>query len=112
MGEFPEHDQTATGSDDPQRIVNLTAHAVARIGDRFTFLRKLNRHLEGQERKAGLLSDVVSVLIALYKRNPETFETLGKQFGSDLAQRRAAAKAATNGGTPAQTQGVTATHAT
>lgn len=97
VGEFPEVD-TSAEDEDPQRIVNLTAHAVARVADRFSWVRKLSRHMEGTERKAGLLSDIAAVTFALYKRNPAVMESLATQFRADLQAQRAARQAPANGG--------------
>lgn len=102
IGEFPDGDLSGGGeSDDPTRLTRLVAHAVARVGDRFTVVRKFSRHLEGADRRAGLLSDVSAALIELYKRNPEIVESLGKQAAQNFAAHREVRKAAT---TQPQTQ--------
>lgn len=80
---------------DPQKLAKLTAHAVARIADRFPLSRKVSRHLEGKERRAGLLSDIGAILVCLYERNPEAVEqfAINLKDGAMMArQQRAAAK--------------------
>lgn len=109
VGEFPETATVTPESEDPERLVNLTAHAVARIADRFTFVRRFSRHFEGSEKRAGILSDLAAVIFTLYKRNPGTFEVFGKQVGAELAERRrqqAAAKTSSNGNQTPQTERV------
>lgn len=106
VGEFPETALNA-GGDDPQKLVRIVAHGVARVSDRFSFLRKLSRHAEGQEKRAGLVSDVIAAAVTLYERNPELIKQLGTNFAQDLQQRRAAAaeqKAAEQAVKQAQTQ--------
>lgn len=89
VGEFPDADADAAISEsDPARLVRTTAHAVARIGDRFTLVRKLSRHMEGQDKRSGIFSDLFAVLTELYRRNPEAFEQLGKQAADDFKTRR------------------------
>lgn len=89
VGEIPDLDSNGEGAgNDPERLTRLVAHAVARVGDRFTVLRKLNRHLEGSDRRAGLLSDVAAALMELYRRNPEAMESLGKQAGANFVAHR------------------------
>ncbi len=111
VGDFPELDASANG-DDPQAIARLVAHAVARVGDKFRFLRRFSRHLEGADKRAGLLSDIAAVTYALYKRNPDAAEQLAKNFAAEVKQRRAVAQArqaaASNSGqSQTKPQGVT-----
>lgn len=87
VGEFPSNNETVNESD-PQKIVNVTAHAVARVGDRFGFLRKFSRHAEGQEKRAGLLSDLVQALLALYERNPDLVREALTGFAQEMKQRK------------------------
>lgn len=90
VGEFPQS-ANGTGVNDPQEIVNIVAHLVARIADRFSFLRKWSRNSEGTDKKAGLMSDVFSATVALYERNPEVTKQLVGSFASDVQRRRAMA---------------------
>lgn len=90
VGEFPEVASIANGTDDPEHIAKITAHAVARIGDKFPLFRKISRHMEGADRRAGILSDVVAALIALYKRNPEAAEQLARGLVSEVKAQRLA----------------------
>ena len=90
VGEFPETALSASG-EDPQKLVRIVAHGLARVSDRFSFLRKLSRHAEGQEKRAGLVSDVIAAAVTLYERNPELIKHLGTNFAQDLQQRRTAA---------------------
>lgn len=86
VGEFPE--VTAADGDDPERLVKITAHAIARVADRFTILRRVSRHLEGTERRAGILSDIASAAHTLYSRNPETVQALAQAFVNDYQKAR------------------------
>lgn len=85
--------------DDPYLISRLTARIVARTGDRFAFVRKFSRHFEGQDKRAGVFSDLVAVLAAVYKRNPQAVEDLAGQVATEMQSRRAAQRAPSNGGT-------------
>lgn len=86
VGEFPT--PTAVEGDDPERLVKLTAHAIARVADRVTFLRRVSRHLEGTERRAGILSDLAAAAHTLYARNPETVQALAHAFVNDYKKAR------------------------
>ena len=89
VGELPASKASElAGNEDPAQLVNIVAHAVARIGDRFGFVRKLSRHAEGQEKRAGIVSDITSALFTLYKRNPEEMQKLGTALYADIRQRR------------------------
>lgn len=100
VGEFPALDSTGDGTDDPQKLAKLTAHALARVADRFTFARKVTRHFEGTERRAGVLSDIAAAMYALWRRNPEAVEQLARNFGQELTARRAAQAPAETPETP------------
>lgn len=89
VGEYPDFDGASGNGDDPEQIVRLVAHAVARVGDRFRFLRRFSRNMEGQEKRAGVLSDLLSAIWALYKRNPDSAEELARRIAAEVAQQRA-----------------------
>lgn len=80
----------ADATDDPERLVGIVARVVARTGDRFSAIRKLSRHFEGKDKRSGLLSDVTAAVMELYRRNPDTFHSLGKQAVQDFNARRTA----------------------
>jgi hypothetical protein len=84
--------------DDPTRPARILAHAIARAADRVPPLRKLSRHIEGTENKAGLGSDLLSAAWDLYTRNQEQFEDILRQYSEGVARRRAQGKAGENGG--------------
>lgn len=96
---------TTSGVDeDPERPVRILAHAIARTADRFPLLRKMSRHMEGVEKRSGIMSDLIAEGIALYDRNTEEIDRLVGQYVGSIRQtaqqRQAARKAAsTNGGT-------------
>lgn len=69
---------------DPQRLAKLTAHAVARVADRFSITRRFSRHLEGKERRAGILSDIGAALVCLYQRNPHAVEALAVNLKNEV----------------------------
>lgn len=96
VGEFPNFAGTGTDADDPEALARIVAHMVARIGDKFTFLRRFSRNAEGQEKRAGLLSDLVSALYALWKRNPDAAEQIARGLVSDVKAKQAA-RASANG---------------
>lgn len=102
VGEFPWKNTSAHPLDDedPTRLPRLTAHAVARFADRIAPLRKFSRHMEGTERKAGLASDLLAALMALYRRNPEAMQVMARTVASDVKVRQAARKNATSPSTP------------
>lgn len=107
MGDFPTPDDNAELDQDPQRLVGLTAHAVARIADRFPLARKFSRHMEGKEKRAGILSDIGAACVCLYKRNPQAMEALAVNFRAEVQaahQRRVTSNQSTgphtNGATP------------
>src|SRR6185437_2303979 len=95
IGQLP---QTYAGvdatPDDPERPVRLIAHALARTADRVPVLRKLSRHAEGTEKRAGLGSDLVASAWELYARNQEQVDTILQQYVTAARQRRAQAMAA------------------
>lgn len=101
IGELPESATDATlATDDPERLEKLVAHLVARVADRFAIVRRFSRHMEGTEKRAGLLSDLAAAFFELYRRNPETFERLMTAYGKEFAARQKARKAQTSNGTP------------
>lgn len=102
VGEFPNADPADLEGEDPQRLVKLVAHAVARLGDRFAFVRKMSRHLEGEEKRAGILSDLFSAAVVLYRRNPEAAQQLGRRYVAEVRERRTVKTATTNGAGPIQ----------
>jgi len=108
VGEFPNHTPDESGeTSDPTRLHRLTAHAVARVADRLGPVRKLSRHFEGKERRAGLASDIVAALWELYKRNPEAVEKLGAEVFAGVKTRQEQRSQSANGAGPGtQTQPV------
>lgn len=100
VGEIPSPNGTGNeDATDPERLTRIVARIVARSAERFPFTRKLSRHLEGQDKRSGILSDIAAAAIELYRRNPEAVENLGKQAAQDFKQRRmqrAAAKETPN----------------
>lgn len=104
VGEFPDFGGANGDTDDPQRLANIVAHAVARVGDKFSPLRRFSRNMEGQEKRAGLVSDLVAALYTLWKRNPAAAEQLARGVISDVKQRQS--QRASEAKSPT-TQGVT-----
>lgn len=101
IGEMP-HEETGTlvgENEDPEALARITAHAIARMADRIPFSRKLSRHLEGTEKRSGIMSDIGTALITMYKRNPDVIEQLAASVAQDVKVKQAARKAPTNGGT-------------
>jgi hypothetical protein len=97
IGRLPDADQVTQGdSDDPERIAKVTARIVARSGDKLGFIRNISRHFEGEDRRAGILSDLLSAAWLLYKRNPDAFETAVKQGAQLLREQQAARKTKTS----------------
>jgi hypothetical protein len=90
--------------DDPTRPARILAHAIARTADRVPMLRKISRHAEGTDRKAGLASDLLAAAWDLGVRNQVQLEALATEYlekaGARNAARRAAAAAEGNGGSP------------
>lgn len=90
VGEFPSG-STLDAEDDPQRLARVTAHAIARIADRFPLARRFTRHLEGStEKRAGLGSDLLAALVTLYRRNPEAIRKLAGDLAADVQSRQQA----------------------
>lgn len=90
IGEIPNAAPASeSGDNDPYRLHRVTAHAIARVGDRFTVIRKISRHFEGQDKRSGLLSDIAAAAWELYKRNPETLQSLGRSLAGDIQKRQA-----------------------
>lgn len=103
VGEFPSG-HTVEAEDDPQRLARVTAHAIARVADRFPMLRKVTRHLEGStEKKAGLGSDIFAALVTLYRRNPEEIRKLAGALAADVQQRQQARQPTDTTGTTVRT---------
>lgn len=90
VGEFPNGDETGTEDSDPTRVTRVTAHAIARIADHIPFSRKLSRHFEGTDNRAGLFSDLLILLTELAKRNPDLVKQRLESFGEDLSNARMA----------------------
>jgi hypothetical protein len=88
IGKFPEGGAIDT-DEDPTRLVSILAHAVARLGDRLPFTRKISRHMEGTENKAGIIADILALLTELASRNTDIIEARLANFGDDLAKARA-----------------------
>lgn len=82
---------TDTGSD-PEAPAKIIAHMIARVGDRFGVVRKFSRHMEGQEKRAGLLADAFSAFMALYARNPDLINELGEKLREDIQAKQAVRK--------------------
>jgi hypothetical protein len=105
VGEIPDM-ALANPDGDPERLAHLLAHTVARGFDRISLLRKLSRHLEGAEKRAGIGSDLLSAAVELYSRNQEAIRQLGRQYAQNVAERRTAAPSqdpvVANGATPQQ----------
>lgn len=113
VGEFPNFGGVDADADDPQRLAKIVAHAVARVGDKFAPLRRFSRNMEGQEKRAGLLSDLAAALYTLWKRNPDAAEHLARGVIADVKTRQTQrAQQASPNGQPAsapQPQGVPTT---
>lgn len=99
VGEFPSYIPTdEDASNDPERPVRLVSHAVARIADRVGPLRKLSRHLEGRESKAGLVSDLLSAGFDIYNRNSQEVDQLIVAYVNRAREKTAARQQAGSGG--------------
>lgn len=88
VGEFPSGDEAGADDTDPTRVTRVTAHALARVADRVPFSRKLSRHFEGTDSRAGLFSDLLTLLTELAKRNPDLVKSRLESFGDDLSKAR------------------------
>lgn len=88
VGEFKKFNDVDSDSDNPERLQEVTAHAVARVGDKFSMVRRFSRHLEGADRRAGLLSDILAAAYTLFKRNPDAAEQLGRTFVQNVQEQR------------------------
>ena len=87
IGEMPSYSAALDGTDsDPQRPVRVLGHAVARIADRFPIARKISRHMEGNETRAGLGSDLIAEAVELYARNTEAIDSLFSQYIAAVKQ--------------------------
>lgn len=88
IGEFPSADGTDKADADPTRPMRLTAHAVARVADRLPFSRRISRHMEGTDNRAGIFSDILALITELVKRNPDLIESRLEAFGDELSKAR------------------------
>lgn len=87
IGEIPTA-EAGTEDDDPTRAVRITAHAVARVADRLPFSRKISRHMEGQENRAGVVADLLSLLVELVRRNPDLIEQQVSNFSANVQRAK------------------------
>jgi hypothetical protein len=102
IGTLPDADEVTQGDgDDPERIAKVTARVVARAGDKMGFVRKISRHFEGEDRRAGIFSDLLSAAWLLYKRNPDAVEEAIRRGAQLVRDQQTARKNKTNkpGGT-------------
>lgn len=107
IGEPPDTATVTTdATDDPERLYRLTAHIIARVADRFAFLRKFSRHMEGENKRAGLLSDLFAAVVELYRRNPQEFERVTRAYVGQVVEQNRARKAATPSPQPTQPGGI------
>lgn len=74
--------------EDPTRPTMITAHAVARVADRIPFSRRISRHMEGTENRAGILSDVLNLAMELIRRNPQAVKRQVESLGDELQKVR------------------------
>lgn len=68
----PEHPE-ATG----EEPLELAARIVAHLANRIPGLKRIEKRLEGQERKAGPFSDLLALLTQLYLRNKDQINAAG-----------------------------------
>lgn len=105
IGEFPQYGPDSESVvNDPERPVKLVARIVARTADRIAPLKKLSRHLEGTETKAGLLSDLTAAAFDLYGRNSDEVERLVSEYIRNV-QRKTASRRSGGGSIPVQREG-------
>lgn len=93
VGEIPEYSAVGVGTQDPSRAATLLAHAIARGMDRIGPLRKVSRHLEGNENRAGIGSDLLSGAYELYVRNQEQVEKLLRDYVKNIQDKRTSRQA-------------------
>lgn len=68
------------------------ARVLAHIGHRLPLVNRIEKRLEGQDKTAGLGSDLAALTVDLFKRNEEV---IVKTASSIIDQKRAAKEAAT-----------------
>jgi hypothetical protein len=89
IGTLPDADEVTQGDTaDPERLANVVSRIVARVADRVGFIRNISRHFEGENKRAGVLSDILSAAWLLYRRNPEAVEAVLSQAATSLRQRK------------------------
>lgn len=107
---MPNESVAGTATDDPQRLVRIVSHMVARVFDRVPPLRKLSRQAEGVDKRSGFLSDAVAAAGEIYRRNPDKVKQLGGEYYNAFQAKRAATvaekQAAPNGKVHTQTEGI------
>ena len=101
VGEMPNESVAGTVEDDPQRLVRIVSHMVARAFDKLPPLRRISRQAEGADKRSGFLSDALAAAGEIYRRNPDKVKQLGAEYYNAFQVKRAAAlaekQAASNG---------------
>ncbi len=88
IGTIPSYTGADATPDDPERPVRIVAHGIARAADRFPYLRKLSRQVEGTEGKAGLGADIAAASYEIFVRNQEALESAARDMLRAAAQKK------------------------
>lgn len=102
VGDLPSGSPAGADENDPERLHRIVSHMVARIFDRIPPLRKLSRHAEGADKRSGLVSDLLAAAAELYRRNPDTLQSLAGSYAEAVKERRAQSVASSNGNVNAE----------
>jgi hypothetical protein len=88
VGEIPAFEVLDPTTDDPTKPAKVIAHAVGRIADKTPGVKRINRHLEGIDAKAGIGADLLTVAYEIAIRNQEPIESILKNTLDSLRQQR------------------------
>ena len=91
--------------------VETLSRIFAHLGHRLPIVDKIEKRLEGQDKKSGMGSDLAALAVDLFKRNEPMFKNLVVQVVQQQQAERAAKEAAKRGTDPGAStheQGVTA----
>lgn len=73
----------------------LLARILAHLGHRLPFLRKIEKNLEGENNRSGIMSDIAAFFTQLYARNEDVIDQLRRNAIDQAKTQRRAKKSQT-----------------
>lgn len=92
--EHPDDAPTDVPDGEDTETLDLAARLIAHLAYRIPFLKRFEKRLEGEDKSAGMFSDLVALIVQIFRRNQDQIYELAEQAGKQWVEAKAAKAAA------------------